>query len=303
MKLISSFIIKNKSSIYTCLILIGIVMFQTSCLTVNYFKMRESNKEFNKGLSQNQKVKFEKYRIKRNKIRYCHNGVDSLPVVLFIHGAPASISFWKPFFQDSVMTSRAELVAVDRPGYGYSSFGKLYLSYYTQAALIAPIVEKYGKNRKLILVGSSYGGPLCALLAAQYPEYVSGILLVSSSIAPGEEAIWKITRLIDSPLGEFFPRVLQVATAEKIHHKRMLEEISGEWAKIKCPVIMLHGSQDNLIYPSNASFVYNKFKKAPRRITIMGGLKHNIVVTRPDIIVEKILKLLAGGREGSNRVQ
>jgi len=150
------------------------------------------------------------------------------------------------------------------------------------------------------LVGSSYGGPLCALLAAQYPEYVSGLLLVSSSIAPGEENIWKITRLIDSPIGELFPRVLQVATAEKVHHKRMLEEISGEWAKIRCPIIMLHGSQDDLIFPTNASFVYNKFKKAPRKITIMGGLKHNIVVTRPDIIVEKILKLLDGRREERN---
>jgi pimeloyl-ACP methyl ester carboxylesterase len=297
---ILSILIQNKSTISAWIILIGLVTLNSSCLTVNFFKMRESNKEFNKGLSQKQKVIFEKYRIKRNKIRYCHNGSDSLPVVLFIHGAPASISFWKPFFQDSALTSIAELVAVDRPGYGYSSFGKLYLSYYTQAALISPIIKKYGKCRKLILVGSSYGGPLCALLAAQYPEYVSGLLLVSSSIAPGEENIWKITRLIDSPIGELFPRVLQVATAEKVHHKRMLEEISGEWAKIRCPIIMLHGSQDDLIFPTNASFVYNKFKKAPRKITIMGGLKHNIVVTRPDIIVEKILKLLDGGREERN---
>lgn len=55
----------------------------------------------------------------------------------------------------------ARVIAADRPGYGYSGFGKLYLSYYTQAALLAPIIKKYGANRKLILVGSSYGG-LCA---------------------------------------------------------------------------------------------------------------------------------------------
>lgn len=219
-------------------------------------------------------------------------GCDSLPVVLFIHGAPASISFWKPFFRDSSLLSMAEVVAVDRPGYGYSSFGQLYLSYYTQAQLLAPLIRKYGTNRKLILVGSSYGGPLCALLAAQYPDLVSGLLLISSSIAPGEEAIWRVTRLIDSPIGEFFPRVLQVATAEKIHHKKMLEEIKGEWDKVICPTIMLHGSEDELIYPTNASFVFRNFKKAPKSISILGGLKHNIVMTKPDYVIRKIRELL-----------
>ncbi|MCO6461353.1 MAG: alpha/beta hydrolase [Saprospiraceae bacterium] len=292
MKTIKLVNLKIKVSGIENLCLIILLFLLPGCSSLNYFKMRESDKVFNQGLKNSEKVQFERYRIKRNHIRYCHSGSDSLPVVLFIHGAPASLSFWKPFFQDSLLKSKAELVAVDRPGYGYSSFGRLYLSYYTQASLLAPIIEKYGKNRQLILVGSSYGGPLCALLAARFPEYVSGLLLVSSSIAPGEEAIWNITHLIDSPLGEFFPRVLQVATAEKIHHRKMLEEIKGEWSHILCPLVMLHGSEDELIFPTNVSFVYSKFWRAPKQITILGGLKHNIVDTRPKIVVEKIMELL-----------
>lgn len=272
--------------------LISTLLFITGCTTANYFKMRESDKTFTSGFCGESCPKFERYKIRTNKVRYCSVGCDTLPVVLFIHGAPASISFWKPFFKDSALLSMAEVVAVDRPGYGYSSFGQLYLSYYAQARMLAPLIKKYGTNRRLILVGSSYGGPLCALLAAQYPELVNGLLLVSSSIAPGEEAIWKITKLIDSPIGEFFPRVLQVATAEKLHHKKMLQEIEGEWGKVVCPTILLHGSADELIYPSNASFVFNKFKKAPKSISILGGLKHNIVVTKPEIIVGKITELL-----------
>lgn len=276
--------------------LIGIVVFCSGCSISNYFKMRESDRDFNTVFKKkDDQAKFERYRIKGNRIRFCAKGSDTLPAVLFIHGAPASISFWKPFFRDSNLLSTARVIAADRPGYGYSGFGKLYLSYYTQAALLAPIIKKYGANRKLILVGSSYGGPLCALLAAQFPQYVSGLLLVSSSIAPGEEAIWQITKIINSPLGEFFPRVLQVATAEKIHHKKMLKEIEQEWTKVVCPVIMLHGSEDELIFPANANFVYSRFKSARKKISILGGLKHNIVVTKPDYIVRRIKELLDDG--------
>ncbi len=274
---------------------LGIILLLSGCSVSNYFKMRETDRAFNAVFEKGEKAKFERYRIKGNRIRYCIKGSDTLPAVLFIHGAPASISFWKPFFRDSNLLSMAQVIAADRPGYGYSGFGKLYLSYYTQAALLAPLIKKYGQYRKLILVGSSYGGPLCALLAAQFPQYVSGILLVSSSIAPGEEATWQIARIINSPIGEFFPRVLQVATAEKIHHKNMLKEIEKEWSKVVCPVIMLHGSEDELIFPANANFVYNEFKQARKKITILGGLKHNIVVTKPEYIVQCIKELLDDG--------
>ena len=74
--------------------------------------------------------------------------------------------------------------------------------------------------------------------------------------------------------------------------KRMLEEIEGEWNKVRCPTIMLHGSEDELIYPTNASFVFSHFKKAKKSISILGGLKHNIVVTKPTIVVSKIVELL-----------
>ena len=255
--------------------------------------MRESDKTFNSAFCGSDcQPQFDRYRIKGNRVRYVSVGSDTLPTVLFIHGAPASISFWKPFFKDSSLLSIARVAAVDRPGYGYSSFGNLYLSYYAQAALLAPVIKKLGSKNKLILVGSSYGGPLCALLAAQYPNLVDGLLLISSSIAPGEEAIWDIAKVIDSPIGEFFPRVLQVATAEKLNHKKMLEEISDEWGKVICPTILLHGSEDELIYPTNATFVFSKFKKAPKSISILGGLKHNIVVTKPAIVVNKIMELL-----------
>lgn len=255
--------------------------------------MRESDKTFNESFCNvDCKPIFERYRIKGNKIRYVSVGSDTLPTVLFIHGAPASMSFWKPFFKDSSLLSMARVAAVDRPGYGYSSFGNLYLSYYAQAALLEPVIRKFGSKNKLILVGSSYGGPLCALLAALYPDLVDGLLMISTSIAPGEEATWDIVKVINSPIGEFFPQVLQVATAEKLNHKKMLEEISNEWEKVICPTIILHGSADELIYPTNASFVFNKFIKAPKSISILGGLKHNIVLTKPAIVVNKIMELL-----------
>lgn len=270
-----------------------VVILSGGCGVSNFFKMRESDKQYLKSMvTAPQTPEFHRYHIGHNRIRYVEMGPDTLPIVLFIHGAPSSLSFWKNYFRDSTLTSHAKLVAIDRPGYGYSSFGKLYLSYYQQAKLLAPVVEKYGQTNKLIIVGSSYGGPLTALLAAQYSHLVDGVVLISSAIAPGEEAIWNITRVIDSPIGEFFPHVLQIATAEKLNHRRMLEEISGEWEKVVCPVVSLHGTLDDLIYPSNLSFVMKNFTKAPRKATMMGGFKHNIAYGQTTKVVSKIIELI-----------
>ncbi|HXD77968.1 MAG TPA: alpha/beta fold hydrolase, partial [Puia sp.] len=63
------------------------------------------------------------YRAGGRKIRYIGVGNDTDATVLFIHGAPSSLSYWRSYLADSVLLSRATMYAVDRPGYGYSGLG------------------------------------------------------------------------------------------------------------------------------------------------------------------------------------
>ena len=44
--------------------------------------------------------------------------------VLFVHGSPGSGSNFYDYLKDTALQSKAQLASVDRPGFGYSDFGK-----------------------------------------------------------------------------------------------------------------------------------------------------------------------------------
>ena len=54
------------------------------------------------------------------KVRYVRTGDSSGATILFIHGAPSSMSYWRNYLTDSILLTRATMYAADRPGYGYS---------------------------------------------------------------------------------------------------------------------------------------------------------------------------------------
>ncbi len=105
-------------------------------------------------------------------------GDSARPVVLFIHGAPSSLSFFNEFFKDTALLNRAQLVAVDRPGYGYSDFGRVETSVVRQAELLQPLIDRYRNAPYLMIVGSSYGGSVSARLAMNNPGRVDHVVVV-----------------------------------------------------------------------------------------------------------------------------
>ena len=72
-------------------------------------------------------------------------------VLVLIHGSPSSSQFWEPFLFDSLLLKEASMVAVDRPGYGYSNFGVPMVSVRKQAKHIYPILAKRNLSRFICL--------------------------------------------------------------------------------------------------------------------------------------------------------
>ena len=229
------------------------------------------------------------------RVRYVEVGNDSLPLLVFVHGAPSSLSFWRTFLKDSTLLSRFKMLAFDRPGYGYSGFGKTVTSLTKQAAQVAPILmSKRVLHSKIILLGSSYGGTLVARLAMDYPELVDGAVFQSSSLAPGEETTYWITYPTSHwSLRWLLPATFRVANAEKLSHGRELEEMIPLWPKIRAACIILHGDNDGLIYPSNAHFAAKNLVNAPFvKLNIVEGRGHNLAWTERDLIIDSAISLL-----------
>jgi pimeloyl-ACP methyl ester carboxylesterase len=220
-------------------------------------------------------------------------GDSALPVVLFVHGAPSSLSFFNAFFKDTALLNRAQLVSVDRPGYGYSDFGCVERSIVKQAEFLQPLIDRYKKAPYLMIVGSSYGGSVTARLAMNNPGAVDHVVFVSSALGPGLERTYGISYLIDSPLLHWgIPPLLRLANDEKLSHRQALEAILPDWPKIRAGITMLHGKRDELVYPTNVTFAQHHLINAQMRQFLLPENRHDIVINKREYISEILLDIL-----------
>lgn len=221
------------------------------------------------------------------------SGDSLLPVVLFVHGAPSSLSFFNAFFKDTTLLNRAQLVAVDRPGYGYSDFGRVETSIIRQAELLQPLIDRYRKAPYLMVVGSSYGGSVSARLAMNNPRRVDHVVFVSSALGPGLERTYPISYLADSPLIRWMVSpLLRLANDEKLAHQKALEAILQDWPKIRSAITMLHGQRDDLVYPTNVSFARQHLVNARVKQFLLPENRHDIVFNKRQYMTEIILDIL-----------
>ena len=235
------------------------------------------------------------YESNRRKVRYIETGDQSQATILFIHGAPSSLSYWREYLSDSCLLERASLFAVDRPGYGYAGLGNPLPDISKQAAIIKVILDSLQKmHHPVILVGASYGAPIACRLAMDYPQLINGIVLIAPPLAPGQEKIFWFTPFIENPLLHWIvPRMLQSANLEKIHHKEELTKMLPLWPQIHVPVIYLQGMEDGLVYPANAHFARTHLINAPSLdIRMIPGRGHLIAFAEKDRIEEAINEML-----------
>ena len=235
------------------------------------------------------------YQSEGRKIRYVGTGDSPDATILFIHGAPGSLSYWRNYMTDSALLSRATMYAADRPGYGYSGLADPMPDLAQQAAAEKPILDSLHKaHHPIIVVGVSYGGPIACRFAMDYPNLVDGLVLVAPPIGPGREKIFWFTYLVETPFVHWFvPRILQTANKEKVYHKEELEKMLPLWGRIHVPVIYLQGDKDGLVDTSNASFAKEKLKNVPYlSIRMIPGRGHLIAFPEKARIEKAILELL-----------
>ncbi len=233
------------------------------------------------------------FRSGNHSLRGWQVGADSLPVTLLVHGAPSSMFKFNAWFADPTFYGKTRLVAVDRPGYGGSGYGRAVVSIEQQAKILAPLLKELSKNGPITLYGSSYGGAVVAKLAMDHPDQVRALLLQSASVEPNAEWTPKIAYWIKSPLGWAFPRWARVATKEKFNHQRALGCIQNDWDRITCPVWILHGQADKLIYPSNAEYAYEQLSPHTDVTFIkLDNLGHRLYYERRDTLRHYILEAL-----------
>lgn len=274
-------------------IFVGLVVLLPQCVSV-----RMSDKKVVEYFAERPaKPTFGTVQVNGRSIHYARistqSGPDTLPTVLFIHGSPGAWDAFIGFFADSSLYSRAQLISVDRPGFGKSGLGDPEPSLKGQATDLAPLLRLNRSDRKPILVGHSLGGPVAARLAMDYPELVGGLILVAPSIDPDlEKKEWYRPIGNAFPIRQWLPTELDVSNQEIMPLRGELQQMLPLWASIRVPVIVIQGEDDPLVPPGNAAFAKRMLMNAPVTIQMIRKMNHFIPWTRPDLIHDAILHQL-----------
>jgi pimeloyl-ACP methyl ester carboxylesterase len=108
------------------------------------------------------------------------------PALLLVHGLAGQLCHFTFGIVDELAT-QYRVVAVDRPGSGYSvrsSGASAALG--AQADVLAALIDQLGLKRPLV-VGHSLGGAVALALAQRHPERVAGLVLLAPLTHPVRE--------------------------------------------------------------------------------------------------------------------
>ncbi len=97
------------------------------------------------------------------------------PAVLLLHGLPGTA---EDFNEVTALLAGRRTVAIDRPGFGFSTGG--YFPFDRQLQVIQELIGRLRLGRP-ILVGHSYGGAISLGFAERHPGEVRGLVLVDAA--------------------------------------------------------------------------------------------------------------------------
>ena len=271
----------------------GFLLLMDSCMQ---FRMTKS--EIDQFFSDKaKKGTLHEYPVGRDRIiNYLHVGDENLPLVVFVHGSPGSLSAFINFMTDTALLKRAQLVTVDRAGFGESNFGYAEKSLQKQAQYLKPILEKYKNNKPIILVGHSLGGPVIARMAMDYQSLVDGLVIVAGSIDPDLEPneTWFRAPLATPLLSWIMPRSFRASNLEIYKLKPELQEMLPLWKNITCRVTIIQGKKDDLVSPANTDFAKKMLVNASSvDYVIKEDMSHFVPWQHPELIREEVLRLLS----------
>ncbi|HMQ90259.1 MAG TPA: alpha/beta hydrolase [Flavilitoribacter sp.] len=225
-------------------------------------------------------------------IRFIESGDSTGQLVIFIHGAPGSSDNFYSYLADKDLIAKARMITVDRLGYGYSDYGHAETSIAVQADMIRHILEMY-PEQKAILVGHSYGGPIVARCALDFPERVKAGVLLAPVDDPDTEpmffvanfAKWKLTRWILSGGN-------RVSGDEKLTHIAELRKMEPDWKDISVPMVHIQGMKDWMAPPANVPFSQKHIRPDLLKVVEIPETSHFIPWTDYGVVKKELLSLL-----------
>ncbi len=252
------------------------------------------------------------------------------PVVL-IHGNPGSCQDWGRLY--GPLASRYCGFAFDRPGHGHSDRpNHRPITVDVQAQMLHAALKELNVEQP-ILVGHSWGGALAAAYALEFPDALSGAVLLAPAVYDGDDGVSFLTKVPAWPIvgdlvnflftplfGAWIVREdLQKAFAPDEVPKHYLRHVLSEWTRPKkvkwysvddalltesLPKfasrysdirvpVVIVTGDSDLIVPAKEN-AHRLYEALPHaELIVLEKTGHQIPFTRPDAVVDAIDRVAA----------
>jgi len=186
-------------------------------------------------------------------------------VLVFLHDALGSAESWKDFPEKTAKATGLSAIVYNRPGHGIfstnpASWGKGYLEKETQ------FLDKVLNNLKVkqpILIGSSDGGSIALLYAAEYP--VKAIIALAAHYFVEGKTVLGVMKMREEPANSVLREALKkyhgtwtdrlVDNWQKVWTSEEFSDwnISPQLSNISCPALIIQGEEDAYAPASHAT--------------------------------------------------
>jgi pimeloyl-ACP methyl ester carboxylesterase len=230
--------------------------------------------------------------IQKHALHYVETGNPQNPTLFFVHGSPGSWDAFKSYLTDPILLRKFRMVAVDRPGFGYSDFGDAQ-DLETQSALIEKLIVQIDNGKPVALVGHSLGGPVIVKMAADKPKSFAHLVVLAGSVDPRMETaeVWRMV-LKAKPVRYLIPGALRPSNDELWWLKDDLYDLQPKLKNISCGVTIIHGTKDQLVPYGNMAFLQKRLVNARSIDTIsIEGANHFIPWEHFELIRNTLVNL------------
>ena len=164
------------------------------------------------------RVRYRTVEIDGIKLFYREAGPSNAPMVVLLHGFPASSFMYRDLMEQ--LAGRFHVIAPDYPGFGYSDTPSTQAFSYTFDHL-ADIIDKFTDRLDLdtyTLYMQDFGGPVGFRLASRHPERVSSLIIQNANAY--EEGLpdnfWKPVRTLwQDPSQANFDKIRDAAMSDQ----------------------------------------------------------------------------------------
>ena len=161
--------------------------------------------------------------------------------IVVVTGAPSWAEYWSSAL--AAVGQDREMVVVDRPGFGSSEPAECVVDLSVQAKALSPLLD-CAPGQRILLVGQSYGAAIAALMAADQPDKVGALVLLSGwfgDIGPTGARLVELGRRIQGVIPRDLRNAITEVTAPQPRRSIMREALM----RLSMSIQIVHGEEDD----------------------------------------------------------